>query len=149
MPPIIVDSNRYKKPIPLYDSRGVKIILYIPPNFIPHSVQGQYNKKDDNFKISFYYKDEEKGTVLLEDDYICFTVGENTKKLLSVQIKGVRNRGINTITLEQKIKEDLLSDFDRAINRVSKPIEKTNLEVTKTVVSDSAPVLAGSMPNLF
>jgi len=141
---IKVDKSKYEKPIPFYDEKGMKIILYIPPNFIPDSVDGRYIANTDSFEICLNYKDREDGAVLFEDDSVRFVVGRNTKKLLFILIKNVEVKKINQIVLEQRIKQDLLSSFNSAINKVSKTIEKTNLEVTKTILSGAVNELVGA-----
>jgi hypothetical protein len=137
MSSIIIDRTKYEKPIPFYDARGIKIILHLPANFIPNSAMGRYLESDDCFEIKFNYGDEEPEDILFEDNNVRFVVGKNTKKLLAIFIKSIKAKKIDTIKIEQRIKEDLLTAFDNAINRVNRPIEKTNFEVTKTIISES------------
>jgi hypothetical protein len=139
---ITVDKNAYETPI-LQDVNGLIIRLRIPPSFIPDRVEGKYLPDTDSFEISFIYKDNEKGEIVYEDSNILFIVGKHTKKMIKILAKNIQLKKVALIQLEQIIKKEVETSFDKAIDRVSKIIEKKNLEVTKLLVSGSINELVG------
>ncbi len=140
MTTINIDQNRYKQAIPFFDSRGIKITMYLPPIFIPQSVNGSYISEDDSFEIKFNYKEIEVAITLFDNDHARFMVGKHTKKPLALHIKNVKKQGVTFITLEQI--------FNDAISKVDKPIEKGNMEVAKSVVTDNVESFASTVPSI-
>jgi len=147
MSQIAFDKTRYEMPIQVDDDRGIKVVLYIPPIFIPKHISGRYMNNEDCFEIKFIYDDAENPMVLFEDANIRFEAGKNTKKMLIIIVKNVEAKKINRITLEQKIQKDLINGFNNAISRVKKQVEKTNYEITRSIISDSTSNIVNTFSN--
>ncbi len=141
MSTILIDKSKYDKPI-RFSEEGIEIVLHMPMNFIPNSIEGKYIHEQDMIEISFNYNDEEKGMDLLEDNVMKFVVGRESKKILRIIIKKAKEQKINSVTLEHKIQQNVFeafkNEFRMASDRLNKIIEKQNLEVAKEELFSNA-----------
>ena len=134
---IEIDRNKYDKPLS-QQSHGMKIVLHMPPNFIPQTIHGAYLAKIDCFEIDFHYRDMEAAIIEYEDEKFSVLVGRNTRKLLKIILKDIKKQHIDQVSLEQKIKLELPKLFEQIRKRFHRPIEIQNFDVSRGIIVESA-----------
>jgi hypothetical protein len=104
---------------------GVPVVLSLSAFDIPHSVRVERDAAHDSFRLTFQYVDNEESTSQVVDPNLTVALGKNSKKVISLEVKGRSARDIRVRIVE---------GVDAQLLRATKTNQKLNYQIIKKVI---------------